>query len=936
MLHPIVGRDRELSLLRAAFDDASPNASATVLVGPAGAGKTTLWTAALSFARELGLRVLEARPTAAEARLTYGSLDDLLATVDEVAWARLPAPQRRAFDIALLREEPRGEHVEPRAIAVGLAGLLRAVASDDPPLVIAIDDTQWLDPPTAAALAHALRRLDDAPIRLVACARVEADRDLPDVIRATSAWSTSEIGVGPLSVGAIFEVLRLRAGIRLPRPVLIRVHTASGGNPFFALEIAGAIAGHDLRPGSPLPLPHSLDDATRRRLVRLSPSARAVLLAASALADPSLASVLAASDDEASATRGLDEAAEGGIIELDGDRLRFCHPLLASAAYSMASPAARRRAHRRLADIVGDPEERARHLALWVTGPSVRVAAALDRGADRAHARGAPDAAAELAERALDVTPPGRWHDRHVRRLRSARAHFEAGDPARAIHLLSAGLPVPDGRSGDGASEEEAEILVAIAEIEVPASGVPEGLERYDRALRKTLDDRLRARIHADLASAFADAFELRLAREHANLAVEAAERLDDRVLLLRALAIAAYVATITGSDETDDLLARAITLEHQDEAAREPRSARFVAAIRALYEDRIEDARRALETLAGEAEEAGAPTTQTFLAYLSLVERRAGRFDSALRYADAARDVALQTGRDSTVPLALHLRAQALAHLGDVSGARRTAEEVQRFAAATGQQYRLGLVDQGMLGFLALSLGDFEGAADLLDPAADLLAALDPGEPSLFTFLPDAIEAAIDLRRPERAELLLARLEGPAIRLGRGWALMAAARCRGLLATSLGDDGSATAAFERSLAIHGQLPSERPFELGRTLLGLGALQRRRQAKSRARATLGAARRLFAETGARLWVARADAEMARIGGRRASGAGLTEVERRIADLVATGQTNKEIGGALAISPKTVAWNLTKVYAKLGVESRTELVGRMRPMVPSDR
>jgi len=924
VLDSIVGRDRELSLLRAALDDESPIASATVLVGPAGAGKTTLWTAGRSLARELGLRVLEARPSAAEARLSYSALGDLLADVGDEPWARLPAPQRRAFDVALLREEPRGEHVEPRAIALGLAGLLRAVATETPPLVVAIDDTQWLDPPSSAALVHALRRLDDAPIRLLACARVEADQELPEVVRAVAAWPTRQIGVGPLSVGAIYELLRQRAGIRLPRPVLLRVHGASGGNPFFALEIGQAIAERDLRPGSPLPLPHSLDDATRRRLRRLSPNARAVLLTAAALADPSPSSVLAASDDAAEATRALDEAAERGIIELSRDRVRFSHPLLASAAYAMASPGARRRVHRRLSDIVDDPEERARHLALSISGPSMGVAAALDRGADRARARGAPDAAAELAERAYDVTPPGRARDRHDRRLRAARAHFEAGDPARAVQLLTAALPVRGARS-----EEEAETLVALAEIEVPTAGVMAGLDRYLRALRTTRDDRLRARIHADLGSAFADAFALAKAHEHAVEAVEAAERSGDRTLLLRALTIAAYVATITGTDQASDLLARAISLERPEEAALDPRPASFVAAVRALYEDRIDDARRMLQALARDADAAGAPTTQTFLAYLSLVERRAGRFDAALRLADAAHEIALQTGRDSTVPLALHLRAQALAHLGDASGARRTAEEVRVYAEATGQQYRLGLVDQGMLGFLALSLGDAQGAADLLDPAADVLASLGSGEPSLFTFLPDAIEAAVELRRLERAEALLARLEEPATQLGRRWALLAAARCRGLLATARGDDVAARAAFTRSLEIHDELPCPRPFELGRTLLGLGTLQRRRREKTEARATLGSARRLFVETGARLWVARADAEVARIGGRRAAGGGLSEVERRIADLAASGQTNKEIASALAISPKTVAWNLTKVYAKIGVETRTELAGRMR-------
>ena len=278
----------------------------------------------------------------------------------------------------------------------------------------------------------------------------------------------------------------------------------------------------------------------------------------------------------------------------------------------------------------------------------------------------------------------------------------------------------------------------------------------------------------------------------------------------------------------------------------------------------------------------------------------------------------------NSTIPLALHLRAQALAHLGDAEGARAIAATVAETAAETGQQYRLGLVDQGMLGFLALSLGDAEGAARLLDPAADLLSARDPGEPSLFTFLPDAIEAAVEMHDLERAEILLARLEEPAKRLRRGWALLASARCRALLEAARGHDDAAADSFRRAIEIHDGLPSARPFELARVLLGLGCVQRHRHEKALARETLEAARQLFDDVGARLWVAKAEAEIARIGGRKAVTDGLSEVEARIVEHVIAGRTNKEIGAALGISPKTVSWNLTKLFTKLDVASRTEL------------
>ena len=932
MLQPIIGRERELGRLRAALDDATPSASAIVLRAPAGAGKTTLWAAAVSFADERRWRVLEARPSAAEARLSYSALADLFASTPGVAWDQLPSPQRRALEIALLRVEPRGEDAEPAAIALGVAGLLRALAAGDDPLVIAIDDAQWLDRPSSAALAHALRRLGDAPIRLIASARADPGQELPDVLDAVADWRREEIAVGPLSVGGIYELLRQRAGVRLPRPALLRVHDVSGGNPFFALEIGRAIAEGDLEPGSPLPLPHSLDEAARLRLRDLSPVARQVLLTSAALADPLVRVVLAAADDQGRAMSGLDEAANDGIVTLLADRVHFAHPLLASAAYGMASPFARRRVHVRLSELARDPEERAHHVALASSAPSERVAAILDRGADRARLRGAPGAAAELSERALALTPPERARACHVRRLRAARDHFEAGDPARATRLLTA-ASLAAGETASG-GEARAEILVGLAEIRVQAAGVAEALELYGQALSLSVDEHLRARIHADLGSAFADAFSIQQAREHAAEAVESAERSGDRALLGRALAVAAYVAVITAADDAGDLLARAIALELPADAPRHRRPARFVAAIRALYEDRIDDARLGLNALVAGAEAAGAPTTQTFLSYLSLVERRAGRFELALGFADSAHEIALQTGRESTRPLALHLRAQALAHLGDVVGVRAAAEQVEELASTTGQEYRLGLVDRGTLGFLELSLGNPEAAACHLDESADLLDAIGSGEPSLFTFVPDAIEAAVELGRLDRAELLLTRLEKPAALLGRGWALLAAARCHGLIETARGNHILAEAAFARSIEIHDHLPSRRPFELGRTLLALGVLQRRRHEKRLARETLDAARVLFVEVGARLWLAKADAEIARIGGRRARSTGLSATERRIADLVFAGQTNKEIATSLAISPKTVAWNLSKVYLKLGVRSRTELASHLRQPGPT--
>ena len=275
----------------------------------------------------------------------------------------------------------------------------------------------------------------------------------------------------------------------------------------------------------------------------------------------------------------------------------------------------------------------------------------------------------------------------------------------------------------------------------------------FGEALVATSNDDLRARLHTDMAKAVADAFELQAAREHAALGVEAAQRTGREHLQVRSLATAAYIATIMGSADADDLLGRALFLETAEQAASYARSAHYVAALRAMYEDRIDEARTGLQRLALLAARAAAPTPSRSSSPTSALSNgEPGASRSSMRLADEAHQIALQTGYVSTIPLALHLRAQALAHLGRAAEARATAASVHLAAEETGQQYWLGLVDEGMLGFLALSLGNSHEAMDVLDGAADRLFALEAGEPSLFTFLPDAIEAAIDEGRLERS----------------------------------------------------------------------------------------------------------------------------------------------------------------------------------------
>jgi DNA-binding CsgD family transcriptional regulator len=229
-------------------------------------------------------------------------------------------------------------------------------------------------------------------------------------------------------------------------------------------------------------------------------------------------------------------------------------------------------------------------------------------------------------------------------------------------------------------------------------------------------------------------------------------------------------------------------------------------------------------------------------------------------------------------------------------------------------------------LGLLELSVDRPGETARLIAPLRERLLAGGVGEPGAMRFLADEIEALLALGRVDVAEPLLAWLEARGEALGRASGLAAAFRCRGLLDAAQGRHDAALAGFERGLSVHDRLPM--PFERARTLLAFGATLRRAKQRSASRDALAQAAAAFQQLGAAQWVERARAEMARIGGRRPIGAALTPTERRVAELASQGRSNKEIAAALFVTPKTVDTQLSRIYGKLGVHSRTALAHRL--------
>ena len=907
MTSALVGRGDELSSITQFIDVVEHLPAAVVLHGDAGIGKTSIATAGLSAARENGFRVMATRPTEAEARLAYAGLDDLLDGAAEDVLPRLPPIQRRALEQALLLGE-REQHADDRTVAAAFRSALRLLA-DESALCLAVDDLQWLDEASLGVLRFALARLHDEPILALLTVRGQP----PDWIRrAAPELELRTLHIQGLSVGALRELLGTRLTASFPRPVLLRVWETSGGNPFFALELATALEqrGGTLTAGEELPIPSGLDELLRARLDQLGEAALEVVRVVALLADPTVALVEAGVGP--AAETGLAEALAVRIIEIDGERVRWAHPLLGSAVVAREPPSRRRSLHARLATVVSTLEERARHLALATTEPDRAVASTLEEAARTAHVRGAPAAAAELAEQAARLTPLANAADARRRMLFAADRHYAAGDDGRAVALLEAA------RAEAAPGVERATILVQLAGVQAESR---EAEALYHQALAESGgDDALEAAIYLNLADLmrFGEGVERGLA--YAELAVLAASRVDDVALRSRALAVHGRLHFNAGHGFSRAEMEEALALERTLPQGPLTDGVMTVLCHQLWWSDDLDPARSLLQELRdvlnarNDADgDAGA------IWHLSLLEWRAGNWDEADRYAADWLEIATQLGRLGTngdFPATV-----VAAHLGRVSDARVRARAAIAQAEADGTPV-VGSGYGWVLGFIELSLANPVVALEHLRRSHEVYESLSMREPGLRLELGDLLEALIVTGELEEAETILASWEPHAVALDRAWALAILARGRGLLLGARGDLEGAFASFERALAEHAR--SIDPFHHARTLLALGRTQRRAKKRAAARATLDDALERFETLGAPLWAEQTRAELARIGGRTASRGELTAAERRIALLVAEGRRNREVAAELYLTEHSVETALSRIYRKLGIHSRGEL------------
>ncbi len=920
----ILGREAELAHLARFLDSIEHGPASCILEGSPGIGKTTLWLAGLNAARERGYRVLSCRGAESEARLSYAALGDLFTGVLDESLPGLPPPQAHALQTALLQAEEGGSP-DQRAVSLASVNVVRTLATAGP-LIVAVDDVQWLDTPSARVLSFVLRRLSDERVGLLVSLRLGAgtmgdlvgiERELPGAVR---------IAVGSLPVDPLGRVLRDQTGVDLPRPVVVRLHRVSRGNPLFALEIGRAVVRGGVRPqpGEPLPVPEDLQQLLSARLAALPSSARPPLLAISALSQPTVELVAAASRDDA--LDALAGAEALGIVERADGRVRFSHPLLASTVYVNASPRERRDLHLRLAALVADPEERARHLALGAEGPDSEVAEALDGAARHSRARGAPDAAAELAELARQLTPPEDSDAVRRRSLEAAEYHFDAGDATRSLTVLNEAI------AASSAGPERAEMLYRLASMSWMnlVHGVREPAEQ---ALEEAGENsELRSGIAQALAWVAFYLGDLQEAAKQARRSLEYAQDVTEPATRADALAASGFVDFLLGKSSsrfmTEALeLQDAMMVEGSWTEGSVYTTPRSIIGLQLMWSGHLDEARAAFEQELAEYEKHGMYTVrQEVLCYLAELECRAGRWDVATGYASEAMETVVESGQTATQShVVLFNQAYAAAHLGRVEEARRMATDGVRLATANDDLFNANW-NRAVLGFLELSLSDHERAHEHLEPVVRYLERMGSVEPGIIPCLPDEAEALIALGQLGPAQTLIERLEEHGRAADRPWARAGAARCHGLLSAAEGDLDTARTDLDRALEQHERMGQ--PFERARSLLVLGQIRRRAKQKRLARDSLEEAGAIFAELGATLWAERAAAELGRIGGRPPTPLELTPTEVEVARLVAEGHTNREVADALFLSPGTVQANLKRIYRKLDVRSRTELAARL--------
>lgn len=931
-------REAQLREVASACAQAEAATGSTIVFrGPPGIGKTALIQAAAAEGMRRGFRTFTARGGSIERHEAFGVVRELftpgLAALSPDALDELrQGPGREA--IALLLREERPHRTAPDSVAYGLYWLLSTFAQQQP-IVVAVDDVHWADPPSLRFLGFLAGRVEELSLVLVIAVRSgDPPVDQLALERVLDASATVVDDVPALSVDAVHEIVASTFGAPADDDFAAACRRATGGNPLFLRSLLPDLAARSVPPSAAGAQQvtefgaASLSRWLRERLSGLSGHAQAVATAVAVLgAKASLRHVALMTG------MSMPDAAAvaDGLVAMDvlrtGEPLGFRHPILRTAVLGDLGDLERGMLHLRAAGVLADagaaPNEVSAHL-LHAPGAGDARAVRILRAAARAAAdRGAPDLAASYLERAVQEPPAPQDTPVILREL--GELQLAGGDPAGLDTLMKAHAAAPD-------RMERAKAARPLMHALVTAGRGEEALRVVSTALRDLgdADTELAYVLEAEAAVWLVrelpgGAWIIDRLEQHARQATGATK--GERVLL----ANLAYKHVLHGDSTAADVgrgaeMAYAHGLLLHDVGADAPS---FAAAVTALaHADRLERALEAVDAGFVDARAAGSALAFGYVSILQAgVAERVGDVVEMEAAARAALDLAVANDWHQLLPMALHFLPSALIERGAV-------DEAEELLARHGY----GATDPPdpmpptyARALVRMKQGRYELALDDLTGARAQGAWWMSGN-----LMPWRADAARALHAVGRTDEALAMAHEELTLAGRwGTARVRALALRALAQVVGGDDG--IDALREAVEITGGTNAE--LERAKALVDLGRLLRQRHHRSDARAPLRAAAELAARCGATATLRLAEAELAATGAdppRRApTGPGsLTATQRRLAEMAAAGLTNKQIALELFVSLKTVESHLAAAFRKLGVSSRTELRDALQPGAPA--
>jgi DNA-binding CsgD family transcriptional regulator len=900
----LIGRDVELERLNRFLDVVErPGARAMAIVGEPGIGKTALWEESLEVARTNGYAVLTSRAIQAETNLSFAALRDLVDGVGPAALARLPAPQLNALEVALRLAEPAASPPDSLAIAAGLLTALNAVAERQP-LLVAVDDVQWLDDASMPPILFTLRRLrsDNARVLL---SRLE---ETPSQLEKALERGVERLELAGLSIGAIGRLLSERLGLVLSRRELRHLYETTHGNPLFAIELGRSVAGKkDVEVGSDLPMPRIVEELFGSRLRELPDQTRHAVLAVALSADVTHAELSSVVDPLA-----LEDAIASGLLVADGPRVRPAHPLLAIASRHEATAHQRRDTHLALSSAFTDDALRVRHLAMATAVPNDELAASVAAASEKVLKRGDVREAELLAGHALRLTP----HDapaRPERVLRLAGRYFDVGDIPRMEALLTAEIEAftsPVDRVQGHLLLAQASVNRTNEEEHVASALTEAGSDPELRASALGLRIRLLATAHVE---------RLDLAEDLASEALESASHVGSEAVA-QMMGEVAWIRLLRGGALEDN--SRTEVLPSSGSIAADAALARAAGLARA-FRGEVRPARAIFERLRADTLESG-QFLFVLLSDLHLCEL-------ALRAGDihtATRELEQLSAWDFSIEHSI-IRARMHALIEAVVGAPLEVDRWVRVASEVATESQLAwdtLELRRASGIAALCEQDSERAVKELGSVWEHTVREQVLNPGVFPVAADFVEALVLTKDGTRASAVIDTLRRRSIEQDHPWGLATTTRCDAVLALADRYDDGAAASLREAATAYENLGLH--FDHARSLLALGRAERRYKKSGAARASLAMAAEIFDQSGSTGWADLARAELARVSGRRREDEHeLTPSEQQVASLAATGMSNKEIAARLYVSVNTVETHLRHVYAKLGVRSRSQLAQR---------